>query len=80
MAKADKLTRASSNPWGEQGHEHHSTRDELCKERAVDYQSTERLKVGYVHFPERLELAFACSRWRERCRLFLACVLASEGR
>ena len=78
--KADKLTRASSNPWGEPGHEHHCTRDKWYKEMAVDYQSTERLKVGYVHFLELLERAFACSRLRERGRLCVACVLATEGR
>ena len=77
--KADKLTRASSNPWGEPGLENHYTRDKWYKEKAVDYQSTGRLKVGYVHFLEHLEIMFACSRLREQSQLFLACVLASEG-
>ena len=40
MVKADKLTRASSNPWGEPGLENHYTRDEWYKEKAVDYQLT----------------------------------------
>ena len=78
--KADKLTRASSNPWGEPGHEHRCTRDEWYKEMAVDYQSTERLQVGHVHFQERLEIVFACSALREQRRLFVARVLASWGR
>ena len=79
MAKVDRLTRASSNLWGEPGQEHHCFREKWCKEKAVDYQSTERLKVGYVHFLEHLEIMFACSRLREQSQLFLACVLASEG-
>lgn len=79
MSKADRRTRVSSNPWGEPGHERHCTRDKQCKETAVDDQSTERLKVGYVHFLALLEITFACSRLRERVRLFVACALASEG-
>ncbi len=80
MSKADRRTRFSSNPWGEPGHERHCTRDEQCKGTAVDDQSTERLKVGYVHSLALLEITFACSRLSERVRLFVACALASEGR
>ncbi len=80
MIKADKLTRASSNPWGEPGYEHHCTRGKWCKGKAVDYQSTDRLKMGHSHSLVPLEIAFACSRLREPDRLFVARVLANEGR